>query len=68
MVNNLAAFDHCLSGVEQNRSFFDQCGICTLFFRSIEKKQPNATFSTGKTRFVADLPPKNAESTSGQDR
>lgn len=68
MVSDLAAFGHCLPGVEQDMSFFDQCGIRTLFFRSIEKKQPNATFLTGKTRFVAGLPPKNTESISGQDR
>lgn len=41
MVNNLAAFDHCLSGVEQNRSFFNQCGIRTLFFRLIERDMAN---------------------------
>lgn len=41
MVSNLAAFGHCLLGVEQNRSSFDQCGIRTLFFRLIERDMAN---------------------------
>lgn len=41
MVNNLAAFGHCLPGFEQNRSFFDPCGIRTLFFRLIERDMAN---------------------------
>lgn len=44
MVNTLAAFGHRLLGVEKNMSFLGQRSIRTLFFRSIEKKQANATF------------------------
>lgn len=41
MVSNLAAFCHCLPGVEQNRAFFGPCGIRTLFFRLIERDMAN---------------------------
>lgn len=38
MVSDLAVFGHCLPGVEQNMSFFNQCSICALFFRLIESE------------------------------